>query len=232
MAPGRQKREPLKLAANNCDLFAVSIRVAKKDFLIEPFIKALPMPSGIREDFARDGDLQVLCNRRSRKIDYRADVDIHRAGKSSEVHFHVSLRPTTTIARDEEPPFAEDIFRWLRRFISKQAKVGLGEQAAFRFLASQYRSAFSLPLIVSGTLNPTGSEILEGGRMTSVTIDLPRNRAGIRSLSQYVTRKGFAILIAREVETAAEKLEGVESDIGVLATIARSSLQLLGRRKR
>lgn len=173
MDAAKREREPLKLAANNCALFVVTIEVAEKDFLRDSFIEALPQGS-IAKAFAHDSFLRAFCNRRSKQIDYRAQVEVHRTDEHSEapkMTFHLTLIPTAMLKRkDEEPPFAEEIFQWMHQFIANEVSFLLREQADFEFPTAQYRSVFSLPSVLSGPLNYTENEVFEGAQMTGVML--------------------------------------------------------------
>ncbi len=224
----KKTREPLTLKANNCDLFNVTVELNEKDFLRDSFTKALPSED-LSAIFEERRSLRVSCGRQSKKIDYRAGVDIHpyeEKSDSPKVHFHVILEPTTTLLKKEEkPPFAEEIFRWLYGFISDNASIGLIERAEFAFPTVDYRSAFSLPLLMSGTLNPIENEIFEGSQIIGMSIRLQANKAGVQFAEQRLSKKTITVRLIREAETTAQKLMTIESDIPVLHAIALSTLR-------
>jgi len=234
MDVAKSEREPLKLAAHNCELFVVTIEVAEKDFLWDSFIESLPNGS-IAEAFAQHGFLKAFCNRRSKQIDYRAQVDVHKAdedSKSPKMHFHFILRPTTALKRtDEQPPFAEEIFQWMHQFISNDTSVSLWEQVDFAFSSAQYRSVFSLPSVLSGPLNSTENEIFEGARMVGVALSLQSNRVGVSSARQTVTKKSIMVHLSRRIDTSPQKLLSIENDVAVLRTVAFSTVRTRREKK-
>ena len=232
MAEAKKIISPLRLRANKCEVFDVIITLAERDFLYDLFVKSLP--SRIKELFQERRRLDVGCNRQNKKIDYRAHVDIHpfkEKSKSPEMHFHVTLNPTTVMKkRDEPPPFAEDIFQWLHGFIAKQAKIEVQEFAAFKFSSSSYGSVFSLPLKLSGPANPVDSDIFEGAEMVGVRIKLPSNKANVQSAQQTVSGKSISVeLRRRSTDTSAEKLMTIENDVPILSELAEATIK---RRRR
>lgn len=223
------KQPRLKLGVTNCQLFAVTIEIAKKDFHRDPFLSALPIPSAA-EIFNRHGRFHSVCNRKSKQIDYQADVYIHKlveGSKDAGVAVHVDLRPTKKgPVKGEKPPFAEEIFRWVRQFISAGTSIKLFERCEFVFPTHKYESVFSLPLRMSGTLNYTGHPIFENSQMMGVRIVLEPNQVGLTSVTQdIIAAKGIVLTARRRTTADSAKLLTVESDVGVLYNIVRSSVR-------
>ena len=220
----------LNLKKNNCEVFDVAVILAESDFLNEPFIEALPSGLSVATIFEEHRRLDVVCNRRGREIDYRASVDIHPfegPSESPEIHFHVILRPTRAIRKKQEPPpFAEEIFQWLSKFVSNQAKVEIRELARFKLSTRTYRSAFSLPLTLSGATNPVDSDVFEGSEIVSVRVKMPPNKVGIRFAQQTVLGKSIQVeLRRRSVDTSVQKLMTIEDDVPILREIALSTVK-------
>lgn len=234
MAVSKKTHEPLKLKTHNCTLFAVTVEIEEKDFLRDSFVKALPAES-LAKVFEERRQLRVYCNRQGKKIDYRAFVDIHPYGEKprpSKVHLHMVLEPTTALrAKGEKSPFAEEIFQWLYGFVSPNANIELSERAEFVFSTSAYRSAFSLPLLLSGTINPIENEIFEGSQMVGVLVNLQTNKAGVRFAQQQVSKKSIFVRLNRSVDTTTQKLMTIEDDVVVLGTIALSTVKPIRRKK-
>ena len=223
------KRHRLKLGVTNCQLFAVTIEIPEKKFHGDAFLGALPI-EGAAEIFNKRGQFVSVCNRKSKQIDYQAGVNIHKLVKGSKdagVAVHVDLRPTNRgRTRGEKPPFAEEIFQWVRQFIADGASIKLSERCEFLFPTREYQSVFSLPLRMSETLNYTGHPVFENSQMMGVRIMLGRNQIGLISVTQEViTGKGIAVSLRRRTDTDPAKLLTVESDVGVLYNIARSSVR-------
>src|SRR5215813_8692942 len=130
MSVVKKKRNLLQLAANNCEVFMVSMEIAEKDFLRDAFIRDLPDYAG--KIFAQNNTLQGHIDRRSKKIDYQAHVGIHRfqeEKKSPKMRLEITLRPTSTISQAlNDPPYAEEVFQWLHQFISRDANISLHER--------------------------------------------------------------------------------------------------------
>ena len=79
---------------------------------------------------------------------------------------------------------------------------------------------------MSETLNYTGHPVFENSQMMGVRIMLGRNQIGLISVTQEViTGKGIAVSLRRRTDTDPAKLLTVESDVGVLYNIARSSVR-------
>ena len=225
---------PLRLRANKCEIFDVIITLAEQDFLYDLFVESLPSDH-IKELFQERRRLDAPCSRQNKKIDYRALVDIHpfkEKSKSPEMHFHVTLSPTTAVKKkDEPPPFAEDIFQWLHNFIAKHARIEVWESAAFQFPSSSYGSAFFLPLKLSGPANPIDSDIFEGSEMVGVRVKLPPNRVNVQFAQQSVSGKSISVELRRKsTDTSAEKLMTIENDVPILSKLAEATV--IKRRKR
>lgn len=223
------KLQRLKLGATNCQLFAVTIEIPKKDFHRDAFLGALPIQSAA-EIFNRHGRFHSVCNRKSKQIDYQAEVYIHKlveGAKDAGVAVHVDLRPTKKgPVKGEKPPFAEEIFQWVRQFISDGARIKLFERGEFLFPTHKYESVFSLPMRMSGTLNYTGHPIFENSQMMGVRIVIGRNQVGLISVTQdVITAKGIVLSARRRTSTDPTKLLTVESDVGVLYNIVKSSVR-------
>jgi len=223
------KQRRLKLGATNCQFFAVTIEIPKKDFHRDAFLGALPIESAA-EIFNRHGRFHSVCNRKSKQIDYRAEVYIHKLverSKEAGVAVHVDLRPTKKgPVKGEKPPFAEEIFRWVRQFISAGASIKLLERCEFVFPTPTFESVFSLPLRMSGTLNYTGHPIFENSQMMGVRIVPGSNQVGLISVTQdVIAEKGIVLSARRRTSADPTKLLTVESDVGVLYNIIRSSVR-------
>lgn len=223
------KQKRLKLAATNCQFFGVTIEVLRKDFDHHAFLDALPIESAA-EIFNRHGRFHSVCNRKSKQIDYQAEVYIHKlveGSKDAGVAVHVDLRPTKKgPVKGEKPPFAEEIFQWVRQFISAGASIKIFERCEFIFPTPTYESVFSLPLRMSGTLNYTGHPIFENSQMMGVRIVPGRNQVGLISVTQdVITEKGIVLSARRRASADPTKLLTVESDVGVLYNIVRSSVR-------
>ena len=223
------KQRKMKLAVTNCQFFGVTIEILKKDFHRDAFLSALPI-EGAAEIFNKRGQFASVCNRKSKQIDYQAGVHIHKLQKRSKdagVAVHVDLHPTNKgPVRGEKPPFAEEIFQWVRHFIADGASIKLFERCEFLFPARSYQSVFSLPLRMSGTLNYTGHPVFENSQMTGVRIMLGTNQIGLVSVTQEViTGKGIAVSLIRRTGADPVKLLTVESDVGILYNIGRSSVR-------
>lgn len=219
----------MRLRANKCESFDVTIVVEGQDFLHDLFVESLPYDP-IKELFKERRHLETFCSRQNKKIDYRAFVIIRLSEENSEnpemMHFHVSLRPTTAIKKKEEPPpFAEDIFQWLHDFIAEQAKIEVQESATFTFPARSYGSAFSLPLKLSGPVNPIDSDVFEGSEMVGVSVQLPPNKANVEFARQSVSDKFIRVeLRRRSTDTSVEKLMTIESDVSILSKLAATTV--------
>ncbi len=216
----------MRLRANKCEFFDVTIVVEAQDFLHDLFVESLPFDH-IKELFKKGHRLETFCGRQNKKIDYRAFVNIHLLEENPErMHFHVDLTPTTAIKdKEEPPPFAEDIFQWLHDFIAEQAKIEVRESARFTFPARSYGSAFSLPLKLSGPVNPIGSDIFEGAEMVGVSVQLPPNKANVEFAHQSVSDKSIRVeLRRRSTNTSAEKLMTIESDVSILSNLAATTV--------
>ncbi len=224
------KQPRLKLGETNCQLFAVTIEIPSKEFRRDAFLSALPIKEAA-EIFSKAGVFASVCNRKTSRIDYQADVHIHKLVKGSKdagVAVHVDLRPTKRgRVRAEKPPFAEEIFQWVRQFISDGASIQLFERCEFLFPGREYQSVFSLPLHMSGTLNYTGHSIFENSQMVGVRIMLAKNQIGLISVTQEVVkRKGIVVLASRRTDADPGKLLTVESDVGVVYNVVKSSVRL------
>lgn len=229
------KQHKLKLKATGCELFAVTIEIPKKDFHRDAFLGALPIQSSA-EIFNRHGRFHSVCNRKSKQIDYQVEVYIHKlveGSKDAGVAVHVDLRPTKKgPVKGEKPPFAEEIFQWVRQFISDGAPIKLLERCEFLFPTHKYESVFSLPLRMSGTLNYTGHPVFENSQMMGVRIVLGRNQIGLISVTQdIIAAKGIVLSTRRRTSADPMKLLTVENDVGVLYNIARSSVRPTRTRK-
>ena len=235
MTTPRKEREALKLKSHHCGGFEANIVIAKKDFLQDLFLEVLPFED-LAKAFKKNQSLAVSCGRSSEKVDYRAYVGIHwdreKLTKAAKLHFHVALEPTTAIKSErEQPPFAEDIFQWLHKFISPDASIELKEMAFFAFPRISYRSAFSLPLLLSGTLNTTENEIFEGAQAEGTFLNLQENKVGVSFAEQRVLRKSIFVRLNRQAKTTAQKLMTVEDDVVVLSEVALSTVRPIRRRK-
>lgn len=223
------KQHRLKLGAIKCQLFAVTIEIPAKEFRRDTFLSALPI-EGAAQIFNLHGQFHSVCNRKGKQIDYQAHVYIHKLAKGSKdagVAVHIDLRPTKRgRVRREKPPFAEDIFQWVRRFILDGASIKLFERCEFLFPMREYRSVFSLPLQMSGTLNYTGHPIFENSQMTGVRIMLASNQIGLISVTQDVVKgQGIVVFASRRADADPAKLLTVESDVGVVYNAVRSSVR-------
>lgn len=223
------KQHRLKLRVSKCQLFAVTIEVPEKEFRRDAFLSALPI-EGAAEVFNKRGQFHSVCNRKSKQVDYQAHVYIHKlvkGSKDSGVAVHVDLNPTKRGRnRGEKPPFAEEIFRWVRQFISDGASIKLFERCEFLFPTPEYESVFSLPLRMSGTLNYTGHPIFENSQMTGVRIMLASNQIGLISVTQDVVKgQGIVVFASRRADADPAKLLTVESDVGVVYNAVRSSVR-------
>ena len=223
------KQHRLKLRATNCQLFAVTIEIPKKDFHRDAFLAALPVQAAA-EIFNRHGQFHSVCNRKGKQIDYQAEIFIHKlveGAKDAGVAVHVDLRPTNKgPVRGEKPPFAEEIFQWVRQFIAVGASIKLFERCEFLFPAHKYESVFSLPLRMSGTLNYTGHPIFENSQMMGVRIMLEHNQVGLISVTQdVITTRGIVLSARRRTSADSTKLLTVENDVDVIYNIARSSVR-------
>ena len=229
MARGVTKQRRLKLGATNCQLFAVTIEIPKKDFHRDAFLGVLPIQSAA-EIFNTHGRFHSVCNRKSNQIDYQAEVYIHKlveGSKDAGVAVHVDLRPTKKgLVKGEKPPFAEEIFQWIRQFIAGGASIKLLERCELLFPTREYQSVFSLPLRMSGTLNYTGHPVFENSQMMGVRIMPSSNQIGLISvMQQVITGKGIAVSLIRRTDADPAKLLTVERDVGVLYNIGRSSVR-------
>jgi hypothetical protein len=223
------KKPRLKLGVINCRLFAVTIEVPKKGFRRDAFLNALPI-EGAAEVFNTLGQFHSVCNRKSKQVDYQAHVYIHKlvnGSKDSGVAVHVDLLPTKRGRnRGEKPPFAEEIFRWVHQFILDGASIKLFERCEFLFPTREYESVFSLPLRMSGTLNYTGHPIFENSEMIGLRIMLASNQVGLISVMQQVVKeKGIVVSATRRTNAEPAKLLTVESDVGVVYNVVRSSVR-------
>jgi len=223
------KQPRLKLGVTNCQLFAVTIEIREKEFRRDTFLRALPIEGAV-EVFNKRGQFHSVCNRKSKQVDYQAHVYIHKlvkGSKDSGVAVHVDLHPTKKgRTRGEKPPFAEEIFRWVRQFISDSASIKLFERCEFLFPTREYESMFSLPLRMLGTLNYTGHPIFENSEMIGVRIMLASNQVGLISVTQQVVKgKGIVVSATRRTDAEPAKLLTVESDVGVVYNVVRSSVR-------
>lgn len=153
----------------------------------------------------KGGQFRSICNRKTKEIDYLAQVIVHRLKeetRESGTTIHVNLRPTNRMRdKGEKPPFAEEIFQWFAQFISGDSKISISEHGDSVFPLRQYESVFSLPLRLSGTLNYTGSAVFENSQMVGVRV-LPRsNQVGVTSMVQEImTRKGISVTLRRHAD--------------------------------
>lgn len=236
MAVAKKERELVTFKANNCEIFSVSIQIAEKYFFRKSFIDALPFEV-LAKAFKQQQYLTVSCNRQNKKIDYRAVVDIHPENgkpKTQKLHFHVSLMPTTSgTTKEEQPPYAEEIFRWLCQFIDPKAPIELWEQAEFAFPLTAYRSVFSLPTQLVGPTNPTENEPFEGSQMIGVSIDLQgnNNKAGVSFAEQRIFKKSIGVRLVRKTTSNVQKLMTIEKDIIVLKEVAFLTVRPRRRKK-
>lgn len=113
----------------------------------------------------------------------------------------------------------------MHQFIANEVSFLLREQADFEFPTAQYRSVFSLPSVLSGPLNYTENEVFEGAQMTGVMLRPQSNKIGVRSAGQIVTKKSILVTLNREINTSAQKLMNIETDVPVLRTIALSTVK-------
>lgn len=229
MARVVSKQRRLRLAVTKCLLFAVTVEIPKKDFRREAFLSVLPIEKAA-EIFNRRGHFAAVCNRKSKQIDYQAMVHIHKlvkGSKDSGLAVHVDLHPTNKgPVSGEKPPFAEDIFRWVRQFMADGASIKLFERCEFLFPTREYESVFSLPLRMSGILNYTGHPIFENSQMMGLRIMPGSNQVGLMSVTQEViVGKGIAVSLRRRTDADPAKLLTVESDVSVLYNIGRSSVR-------
>lgn len=225
-----QMADPLRLKANNCKAFDVEIVLAAGDFLQDLFLKAMPSELKLGDVFKEQRHLNVTCNRRGKDIDYAASVVIYPfegEAQSAEVHIHVVLRPTRALKKKEEPPpFAEEIFQWLGSFVSKQAEIEIRERGIFTFPTMGYRSAFSLPLKLSGATNPVENDVFEGSEMVGIRVKLPSNKADVRVARQTVFDEFIRVELQRKVAaTNPQKLMSIEQDVPVLSKIASATVK-------
>lgn len=230
MAKVVTKRPRPRLRDTNCQLFAVTIEIPSKEFRRDAFLRALPIREAA-EVFRKRGVFTSVCNRKTSRIDYQAHVHIHKLVKGSKdvgVAVHVDLLPTKSVrVKGEKPPFAEEIFQWVRQFISDGSSIRLFERCEFLFSGGEYKSVFSLPLRMSGTLNYTRHSIFENSQMVGVRIMLARNPVGLISVIQEVVKgKGIVISASRRTDADPSKLLTVESDIAVVYNVIKSSVQL------
>lgn len=234
MVTPKKERQLLKLTTNNCESFEATITIAEEDFLRDAFIEAIPKGE-IADTFAQRNVLFAFCGRHSKQIDYWAEVHVHGGEENSEspkLIFHVSLSPTKApLRKAEPPPYAEEIFQWLRQFITDSADVFLEEVASFSFPRSQYRSVFSLPSILSGPLNYTENEVFEGAQLAGVMIFPKSNSVGVYLAGHSALKNEIAIKLGRKAETNAQKLLSIESDVVVLRSVALSTVRPIRKAK-
>ncbi len=103
MSVVKKKRNLLQLAANDCEVFMVSLEIAEKDFLRDAFIRDLPDYAG--KTFAQNNTLQGHIDRRSKSIDYQAHVGIYRfqgEKKSHKMRLKITVSPTQTISKSPD----------------------------------------------------------------------------------------------------------------------------------
>jgi hypothetical protein len=138
----------------------------------------------------------------------------------------VTLRPTTSLGKPhDEPPFAEQVFQWLHQFISRDARVSLRESVEFEFSTARYRSVFSLPTVLSGPLNYTEHEVFEGAGLVGVSLIPQNNKVGVNFVIQSIFGKSIMISLDRKIETNAQKLLSIETDVAVLRAVALSTVR-------
>jgi hypothetical protein len=226
-----KKRPRLRLGETNCKYFEVTIEASDKDFDHDKFLRAIPFKDA-GERFRTRGRFFTICNRRTSQIDYRAEINIHRlVNQPRDVAIHVILRPSKGgPTKGETSPFAEEVSQWVLQFISKNASVDLLERCEFVFSARRYQSVFSLPLPMSGLVNPTGNPVFEGSSMVGVRIVFGRNQVGASSvIHEFVPKTGIVVSLRRRTTADSAKLLTVERDVGVLYNMAVSTVRTKGK---
>jgi hypothetical protein len=225
----------MKLASMNCEFFGVTLEIPENTFNKEAFFHAIPFSAKeASKIFERRGQFRSLCSRKTKQIDYMADVIVHRLdSKNVGIAIHVNLLPTTRgPAKREKPPFAEQIFEWFQQFISPDASIEIAEAANFIFPTKIYESVFSLPLKLSGTLNYTGNPVFENSQMVGVRILAGSNQAGITSmLQEIVPGKEIRVMLQRRADSTPSKLSSIESDVQILYNIGKSSVKQIRKLK-
>jgi hypothetical protein len=218
------KRPRLRLGDTGCKVFEVTIEVSDKDFDHDKFLRSIPVNERFKQYAA-------ICNRKTKQVDYQAEIYIHRLVKQpKDLAIHITLHPTKKgPIKVEAPPFAEDVFQWVHQFISKNASVDLVERCDFVF-GPAYRSVFALPMIIGGPLNQTGNPVFEGSIMVGVRITVPPNTVGIFSATiEFVPKIGINMSLRRRTVADSAKLLTIESDVSVIHNVAASMVRKRGK---
>lgn len=222
----------LKMRALHCLLFSVSISVDKKDFQTAAFLGSLPPE--FAENIDESDHFSTICYRKTKQIDYAAALRIGnlQSDSSKNVVISIILHPSNKVSDpDEVPPFAENVFDWLRQRLLENASLKIIETCEFRF-APTYQSVFFLPLKISGPLNNTAHPIFENSQIVGVRIRPSPNELALSSIIQDAgLSKGIGTILMRDFTTTPVKLLTLEQDVAVLYNIAMSAVRPGRQRK-
>ena len=192
-----------------CDHLIYRIRVKRKAFHLESFLKA-----------ARNTD-----GKKSRTV-----VACSPANPASDYHLHVAWRTRKDVDltvefvkgpgepdKDEQEPFAEQFFRWVEPFFVDK-KVEVEVHADFSYLTKDWDIRFLLPL--KAAIGPQNSE----AEIDGISFSLPSKPKGIWKVWLTLEAKHIWVHVVAQRVLELERFDA-KADIKAMQSVLKTVLR-------